>query len=429
MRIGIIGTGPAGLFLGATLARRGHAVLAVDRDTGPDPDGTWARRGVMQFHHPHGVRPQVGEGLLAELPEAHAAWVAAGAEPIVFVLPDGRRMTGGMRSRRATFERALRDVATREPGLEIRRGHVDGVAVSGGRARGLVVDGVGEPVDLVVDASGRSGRATRDLTGGPAVEGDTGAAYVSRQYRLHDPADPGPMTNPLAWQADLDGYQVIVFRHEAGVFSVLLVRPAGSLRELRHEAVFDAACRAIPGLDAWTDPGRAVPITPVLPGGRLYNHYRSQPDVDGLVLVGDAVCTTTPMFGRGLATTMMQCRELLRRIDTGEIGGFGAWCDAEMRPWVEDHVRSDDHARRAWAGGDVDLTGPLPSPLIMAAAEVDGRIGAALGPYLAMLAGPASLDTVEPLAHAVYAGGWRPAPAAGPTREELATLLRRTAAS
>ena len=66
MHVGIIGCGPTGLFLGAALARRGHRVTAVDRDPGPDPGGGWRRRGVMQFHHAHGFRQQVGDALQAE---------------------------------------------------------------------------------------------------------------------------------------------------------------------------------------------------------------------------------------------------------------------------------------------------------------------------------------------------------------------------
>ena len=71
MHIAIIGSGPTGLFLGAALARRGHRVTAVDRDPGPEADGTWPRRGVMQFHHAHAFRGQVLSALQAELPEAY----------------------------------------------------------------------------------------------------------------------------------------------------------------------------------------------------------------------------------------------------------------------------------------------------------------------------------------------------------------------
>ncbi len=213
------------------------------------PTARWPRRGVMQFHHAHAFRGQVVSALQAELPEAYDAWLAAGAEPIVMQRPDGVEARVGMRSRRETFERALRAAAARQPGLELRRGHVDAVLTAGGRARGLRVDGQDLPADLVVDASGRSGRVTRSLRPPAAVGGDIGVAYVDRQYQLHDGAEPGPMVNPLAWQADLDGYQVIIFLHERGIFSVLIVRPVDEpdLVHLRHEEVFEAACRAVPG--------------------------------------------------------------------------------------------------------------------------------------------------------------------------------------
>jgi 2-polyprenyl-6-methoxyphenol hydroxylase-like FAD-dependent oxidoreductase len=58
-----------------------------------------------------------------------------------------------------------------------------------------------------------------------------------------------------------------------------------------------------------------------LPGGRLYNTYRGQldaigrPVLPGLFSVGDAVCTTTPLAGRGVALALMQARELARILD------------------------------------------------------------------------------------------------------------------
>jgi len=51
-------------------------------------------------------------------------------------------------------------------------------------------------------------------------------------------------------------------------------RPAAGA--LRTRAAFEAAARAIPALAAWIHPEQARPITPVLPGGRLYNSYRGQ---------------------------------------------------------------------------------------------------------------------------------------------------------
>jgi 2-polyprenyl-6-methoxyphenol hydroxylase-like FAD-dependent oxidoreductase len=438
MRVAIIGAGPAGLFTGAGLARRGHEVIAVERDPGPAADGGWPRRGVMQFHHAHGFRPQVVQALAEELPEALRGWLAAGAEPVRLRLPDGSEIPMGMRSRRETFERSLRAAALEVPGLAVRRGHAEGVTERRGRAAGLRVDGAELQADLVIDASGRAGRATRSLRAAPVSGGPCGIAYVDRQYRLRPGAEPGPLLNPLAWQADLDRYQVIIFMQEHGIFSVVLARPAADpvLAQLRHEAAFEAACQAIPGLADWVDPDRTRPITPVLPGGPLLNAYRGQTGPDGrlarpgLVFVGDAVATTTPTFGRGVATTLLQARQLLRLVDehgtdaeaVGE--SLDAWCAEQIKPWVDDHVQMDEATRRRWAGEDLDLNQPLPSDLILSAAEADPSMRSAIGGYLSMTELPASLQVLEPRARALYATGWRPRLAPGPTRDELADIIR-----
>ena len=48
----------------------------------------------------------------------------------------------------------------------------------------------------------RARRSARRSAGRAAM------AYVDRVYRLRPGAEPGPMTNPIAWQADFDGYLV-----------------------------------------------------------------------------------------------------------------------------------------------------------------------------------------------------------------------------
>jgi 2-polyprenyl-6-methoxyphenol hydroxylase-like FAD-dependent oxidoreductase len=437
MRIATIGAGPTGLFTGIGLARRGHDVTVVDRDAGPASDGSWPRRGVMQFHHAHGFRGQVYEALEREAPAALARWLEAGAEPIRMTVPGGHEVVTGVRSQRRTFEAALRATAEEQPGLRLVQGHVDEVTATDGTADGLRVDGSHVPADLVIDASGRSSRVTQKLRANDLAGGPTGIAYTDQVFRLHDPTDPGPLSTPLAWMATFDGYLVLIFVHERGYFSVLIVRSTADpqLKLLREPAAFAAACRAIPGLSEWTEPERSAPASEVFTGGTLINHYRGQCDPDGslclpgLVFAGDAVCTTTPNFGRGVATSLMQGEELLRTLDEHGhdlvvVGkSFDAWCLANMKPWVDDHAHMDESLRRRWAGEDVDLTQPLPSDLILAAAEVDPSIMEAAFPYLSMRALPTSLDALEPRVHALYDGGWRPTFAPGPSHEELRELV------
>lgn len=432
MRVVVVGAGPTGLVLGAGLARRGHRVLAVDRDAGPAEDGRWARRGVMQFGHAHGFRPQVSTVLRRHWPAAYDHWLALGAEPVDVDLPARGRVPGGMLSRRITFERALRRAAATTAGLEVRQGHVDRLLERNGRVVGCIVDGVGVEADLVVDASGRAGRLDRAET---VVGGDCGIAYVNRTYRLLPGASRGPMSSPIAWFGSFDGYVVIVFPHERGHFSVVFVRPTAdpALKDLRHDAVFDAACRAVPALAEWTDARRAAPTSPAMAGGALRNTYHAQRSAPGLVAVGDSVTTTAPTAGRGVAMAYLQVDELLRIVDAGArpdtvADEFRAWCDREMLPWVVDHVHTDEAAALRWQGHDVDLTRPLPSDLIVAAAEVDPRLHEHAGPYLAMFALPQTLAVAEPMARAVFEAGWRPAHSEGPTRDQLVEIIGATLA-
>ena len=221
-----------------------------------------------------------------------------------------------------------------------------------------------------------------------------------------------------------------MFPHEHGHFSVVIVRPTAdeSLTLLRHRDAFDAACRAIPGLDDWTEPGLAVPTSGVLVGGRLRNIYRPQRGRPGLVAVGDSVATTAPTAGRGVAMASIQIHALLGLLDGGAdpvavAEPFGSWCDEWIRPWVDDHLAIDSEAVRRWRGHDVDLTQPLTSAAIVAAAQADPRIATHLAGYVAMTALPASLAPAEPLARAVYESGWRLPYSEGPTRDQLVDLL------
>lgn len=434
MKAAIVGAGPTGLFLATALSRRGHQVHVVDRDRGPAGSGQWERKGVMQFHHPHAFRRQVVEALEAELPDVLVRLIAAGAEPTES--PDLPGVVLGLRCRRLTLERVLRLQAEAEPGVTLVPGHADEVLVEAGHATGLRVDGHRLDADLVIDASGRAGRIG-DPYRGPEQSGDAGIAYVSRQYELLPGAEPGPFNAPIGHMTTYPGYQAFVFAQDNRTFAALVIRLRDdtSLDGLRHLAAFEAAARAIPSLAAWTDPERARPITPVLPGGRLMNTYRGQLDehgrvaVEGLLFVGDAVCTTNPSAGRGVSTSLLQARQVLELLDSGPVDlaaaslAFDSWCSATIEPWFHDHVYWDADLARRWAGGDVDTTRRIPTDLILAATEAAPQLMPVVGPFMGMQALPASLDAIEPQVRALYAGGWRPAIPAGPSRDDLAALV------
>nr|WP_090277211.1 FAD-dependent monooxygenase [Mycolicibacterium komanii]CRL71333.1 FAD dependent oxidoreductase [Mycolicibacterium komanii] len=432
MRTIVVGAGPAGLYSAIVLARRGREVLVVDRDPGPPERGWWRRRGVMQFHQAHTFRRQVIDALAAEMPDVLDALHAAGA----VTATDDRGRAVGLLCRRMTFDRVLWAHAVAHRNVAFHTGNVD--EVHAGRTGGVAVE-VGTTTleaDLVLDASGRDSRFTRSIR--PPVSGkECGAAYVSRQYQLHRTATPPPMSMPFGTVLSLSGYWALAYLHDNGAFSVTIVHDGTDprMRLLRHPDIFEAVVREIPSLSEWIEPSRSRALTGIMPGSRLYNGYRGQRDdtghvpLPGLVSLGDAVCTTTPLAGRGVALALMQARELMSILDFsgddihGATAEFDEWCATHIRPWYDDHLYADAERMRRWSGHDVDLTKPLPSDLIVAAADADPELGAIVAPYVTMDARPDSLRVAESHARRRYENGWRPAPAAGPSRDDLIELV------
>jgi 2-polyprenyl-6-methoxyphenol hydroxylase-like FAD-dependent oxidoreductase len=425
----VVGAGPVGLFSAMALARRGHDVTIIDRDPGPDLRGAWTRKGVMQFMLPHAFRPQVHAALTAELPNVIDAVLAGGAHAVELEWAPGMI---AIQSRRATFERAFRTAAAREPRLQIRTGHVDAFVGVAGQVTGVVVDGQHVDADLVVAASGRVGRIGNDNRA-PAEGGNCGFSYVSRMYR----ARPGVKVpiSPIPFGALYDGYLTIAFPQDDDTVCALVVRPTAddTLAELRHEAIFQKATATIPNLAPWTDPERFVPITPAMAGSGLTNTYCSHLDesgrvpLAGLLFVGDSVSTTNPAAGRGVSLGLNQARHLLSLLDTEDdlvtvAERLDAWCTENIRPWYEDHVHWDTTLLKRLAGEDINIDAKIPSDVIAAAAERLPELGMAAARYLGMVALPSVLTPYEEQVRDLLRTGWRPPHAPGPTRDQLATV-------
>lgn len=431
MKAVVVGAGPVGVVTAIGLARQGYDVVVVDRDAGPSVDGSWDRVGVMQFHLSHGFRPQVHQVLSELMPDVFDTIVAHGAIPVeIPVLPT---KVVSLCSRRETVERALRAALVDEPGVEMIVGHADEIAVADGKLTGVVVDGALLEAQVVVVATGRTGQLGRAYRA-PADGGPCGMAYVNRMYQARPGVD-APLS-PVPVGALGDGYLSLVFSHDDGIVSTLLVRRTedSALAELRHNSVFDAVVPSIPNLAPYLDPTRWEPITDVMAGAGLRNSYQSvlasdgAPAVPGLFFLGDAVLTTNPQAGRGMATGLTQVREFLHLMghtdDLAEVAvSFDMWCEQNMRPWFEDHVYWDSTLRSRWAGHDIDVDAPIASDVVCAAAAVDPEIAPAVMPFQAMLAGPRILDPFRERARAILKAGWRPPIDPGPSADHLTQLI------
>jgi 2-polyprenyl-6-methoxyphenol hydroxylase-like FAD-dependent oxidoreductase len=427
MRTLVVGSGPIGTFAGLMLARRGHQVLLVDRDSGPPPESRWARRGVMQFELPHFFRWIVRQAICDEVPELWSAILLAGGLPVT---PPGLpAQLANLQCRRSTFERAVWNFATSEPGVSRLNGHVDRLLVEHGRVSGAVIDGQAIDADLVIVSTGRSGRVGDEFRA-PAEGGSCGFSYAARQYRARPGVDLPDWGMPS--RAVHRGYETIVFPQDGNTLSALFVRPTDSrmLDGLRDNDIFQQAAAAIPNMAPWTDPARFEPITDVRSGSNLVNLYRGQTTVDGTVMpgvtyLGDAVCTTNPAAGRGVALGLQQARRLVQLLEAdADLASvaleFDRWCDSNIRPWFDDHVYWDTTELARFRGEDLDLDRRIPSDVVCACGAVDPSIMAAAGPYFGMIAGPSILDQVQEKARDVLRTGWRPPYADGPTPDEVA---------
>ena len=431
-KVVVVGAGPIGLYCAIIRARAGDDVTVIDRDAGPGPDGGWDRRGVMQFRHPHFFRPTVRQVFEQTAPDLWDAAVAAGGIP---ARPQGAPdFVVGLQSRRSTFEQAIRGVAAAEPGIAMRTGHADSIEITAGRVSGIVVDGHRVEAQVVIDATGRSGRLGEELR--PAGEGGScGFSYVSRMYRVLDDSAAATLAAAGVPLGKLyDGYLVIVFPQDARTLSALIVRASDDddLAQVRHTAAYDAATAAIPHLAEWTEPGRFEPYTEVMAGGGLTNTFRGQAtDVRGLYFVGDSVSTTNPASGRGVSLGLLQAQTLLRLLAddlAGAAAEFDVWCDQHIKPWYQDHVYWDATLLRRWRGEGIDLDARIPSDVVCAAAEVDPSLGQYVMPYQAMMALPAVLLPAHERVREILRSGWRPPLADGPTRDELAEVVVEAAA-
>jgi 2-polyprenyl-6-methoxyphenol hydroxylase-like FAD-dependent oxidoreductase len=373
-RVLVIGAGMAGLWTAMALAGSGRGITVLDRDP-PPPDGgpdvafaEWQRRGVGHLRHSHAFLARLRTLVRDRHPALLDALMAEGVRDLTFEggLPENLkrgyvpapidRDLAILTSRRTTLELVMRRYAEGLAGVTVRpQTFVRGLIIEPGappRVTGVrLEDGTELRADVVVDATGRTSQAYEQLAaaGGaiPETSEPCGVIYFTRHYRLlEDQAEP-PRTRNAA-TGDLGYLKFGVFPGDNGCFSITLCTPEVE-EELRRAVIdpeiFDAACRLLPGLAPWVDPGRATPMSKVFGMGQLESRWRDvapdgRPAVLGFFPVGDSLVRTNPLYGRGCSFAAVGAHLLLDALESSadparRLLRYRADVERELRPYYD----------------------------------------------------------------------------------------------
>ncbi|MFY9932505.1 MAG: hypothetical protein WAK82_31350 [Streptosporangiaceae bacterium] len=404
MKIAIAGGSAAGLFAALLLARAGHEVVVLERDSlmpAPDVEAAAAaafRPSAPQIVQPHLIMARCRELLIERLADVYKGLLAAGAveAPLRTQMPptlaDQADRPGDERlmpvmTRRATVDWVLRRAAAAEPRLTVR----DQVKVTGLRAEpgqpphvtGIRTDRGDLAADLVIDATGRRSAIDDWLkeVGARATAtwwAECGISYYSRHYRVR-PAARLPSLLVTRTVIALDEFLAGKWGGDNGAVQLVVAPLAADrrFRTVRDPEVFTAVLRTVPVYAAWLDV--MDPISDVFPMGGLHNTLRRLvvdgiPVATGLHAIGDSVCTTNPTLGRGLALALSGAADLASTIDRhGEDWAAQALTldrlvAAHVVPFYEDQAAVDS-ARLAAMRYTISGVGPPPLP-----AETPGRV-------------------------------------------------------
>jgi 2-polyprenyl-6-methoxyphenol hydroxylase-like FAD-dependent oxidoreductase len=440
----VVGGSLAGLLAARILSDHFDRVTLLERDR--FPDSPEFRPGVPQSRHLHVLWTKGLEIIEDLFPGLEAELKAAGA-PELGIPRDFLWLTAaGWRrrfdvTRMLTFSRPLLDWTIRGrlgPKITVL-GHreVTGLIpggtpsqykdVRGIESREAGTNATPEPLaaDLVVDATGRTSRAPEWLVrlGYPfpkETRVDPLLGYASRYYAI--PADFSEDWQALYLQADPPGTRRTggLFPQEGGRW-ICSLSGAGRDYGPTGENAFLSFARGLRSPVLYEAIRGAEPLTPIAGFRRTANHRRHYERYPawprGFVAVGDSVCAFNPIYGQGMSVAALQAialDDVLR---------------SPSREWTRDFQKA---AKRCGSGAWLVATGEdfryeetEGSPVkpynkiinryvdrVVAAANVDQEVCAALLDVLALRSGPTSLFRPAILRRALLVRGIAPDAAA-----------------
>ncbi|GAA4988695.1 FAD-dependent oxidoreductase [Kitasatospora paranensis] len=405
----VLGAGFAGLLSAAVLTNFYRQVTVVDRD----PASGQYRRGVPHGRHAHNLLPagarvvdEVFPGLVDEM-RADGAVVADVLSDYRFYLCGNElpRVPVGAHSVQATrpfYERHLRRRLVEQDGLRMVLG-ADVVGLIGDDRR---ITGVRvlrqEPssseetlnADLVVDAMGRGSRTPAWLEQlgheRPAEQRvNIDVAYASRLVRL--PPQPGRALL-IGGNVRAGGRGLLLLAVEDGRHVLTLTGTGPASRPPTDEAGFaqfvaaaapDDVVAALESAEALSDiVAYRFPAT----RWRRYDQLAGLPD--GLVVVGDALCSLSPVNAQGLTVAALEARALRDTLSAGRrdvaADFFARATSILTAPWGMANE----------PGHPANLTQKMQGAMmsrLMAAAATDPTVAAQLIRVLALLDPPSKL--------------------------------------
>ncbi len=371
----VIGASVAGLTAAKVLAQRFSQVTVIDRDF--LDGGAQPRKGVPQGHHPH-VLLGAGQRALEELfPGIRDEMVAEGAVPfdpgadLLFhrfgnVWPKARVGLGLISFSRPLLDYLLYKRIAQLSNVVIRPGTaVSGLTGDARRITGVVLDdGTTIEADLIVDASGRSGRSSRWLADlgcatPTSAEVNIGVGYASRFLKrepgfLPEGVGVFVLPSPPAKRAGL------LLPVEGDRWLVSMGGWHGEFPDSEEEMLKFAADLPLPVIHE-----KLVEAEPAgdfarmtFPSSRR-RYFEKLTDVPaGYLAAGDAVCSFNPIYGQGMTCASLEALALGRLLDRS-----GEATSAMVRAYYREVGTILTTPWRFAVGGDFvfpETTGPRP---------------------------------------------------------------------